>query len=312
MWREFRDLRLLGVALLAGFYGLVIAMNFTVFSPQATVERYLDALHDGRTADAVKLVWPNGLDGELVSLSDDSALRPTLSAFTNTTTANGLTTVTADVLLLDDTVSVEFVLKRAPSWSPIQSWEFAAAPTAIVTIEAKPTAEGSLNGTPQSDSRYVLVPSAVVVGSASPWFTVTPIPVPVALRGVEFVVPTDFTPTDKLVAELDDVVRDYLDACVAATTLAPTECPFAAMTFDRVAAGPVWSMESYPEIYITADGNDWVLEGSGTVRLSVSLINYANEATVPFDEPVPFTVRATLEGLGSASPTLRFANTQSD
>jgi hypothetical protein len=44
----------------------------------------------------------------------------------------------------------------------------------------------------------------------------------------------------------------------------------------------------------------------------VSLIDYATEATVDYDEQVPFTVKATLEGLGTATPTLRFANTQVD
>lgn len=312
MWREFRDLRLLGVALLALFYGLVIVLNVTVFSPQATVERYLDALHDGRTADAVEIVWPAGNEGDLVALSNDSALRPTLAGITQTATVDGITTVTADVLILGDTVSVEFLLRRSQSWSPLNSWEFAAAPTAVVTVEASPAGEGSLNGTPQSESRRVLMPSVVVVESASPWFDVDAVPVPVTIRGVEFVVPADFTPTDLLKTEMDDVVRDFLDECALASTLAPTECPFAALTYDRVAAGPTWEIATYPELSISADGRNWLVSGEGTARLTVSLIDYATEATVEYDEQVPFTVKATIEGLGTATPTLRFTNTQVD
>lgn len=312
MWREFRDLRLLGVALLALFYGLVIVLNVTVFSPQATVERYLDALHDGRTADAVELVWPAGNEGDLVALSNDSALRPTLASITQTATVAGITTVTADVLILGDTVSVEFLLRRGQSWSPLNSWEFAAAPTAVVTVEASPAGEGSLNGTPQSESRRVLMPSVVVVESASPWFDVDAVPVPVTIRGVEFVVPADFTPTGLLKSEMDEVVRDFLDQCALATTLAPPECPFAALTYDRVAAGPAWEIATYPELSISADGRNWLVSGEGTARLTVSLIDYATEATVDYDEQVPFTVKATIEGLGTATPTLRFANTQVD
>jgi hypothetical protein len=312
MWREFRDLRLLGVALLAVFYGLVIVLNLTVFSPHATVERYLDALHDGRTEDAIDLVWPDGNEGDLVSLATDSALRPTLSAVTQTETVDGITTVTADVLLLGDTISVDFVLQRGQSWSPLSVWEFAATPTAVVTIDATPSGEGSLNGTPQSDSRRVLVPSVVIVDSASPWFEVKAVPVPVAIRGVEFIVPAAFTPTELLRNAMDDVVREYLNECATATTLAPTECPIAAMTYDRVAAGPAWAIETYPELSISADGRSWLVAGEGIARLTVSLVDYATEATVDYDEQVPFTVRGTIEGLGTASPTLRFANTQSD
>ena len=312
MWREFRDLRLLGVALLAVFYGLVLVLNVTVFSAQATVERYLDALHDGRTGDAIELVWPDGNEGALVALSNDPALRPTLSAITQTETLDGITTVTADVLLLGDTVSVDFVLKRGQSWSPLNSWEFAAAPTAVVTVEASPDGEGSLNGTRQSDSRRVLIPSAVVVGSASPWFDVDDVPIPVSIRGVEFIVPAVFEPTSRLVDEMDAVVREYLDACATKTRLAPPECPFGALTFERVAAGPTWSITSYPEISITPDGNRWLVTGSGTALLDVSLVDYATEKTSDYEEDIPFTIRGTIEGLGTDSPTLRFANTQRD
>ncbi len=312
MWREFRDLRLLGVALLAVFYGLVLVLNVTVFSAQATVERYLDALHDGRTGDAIELVWPDGNEGALVALSNDPALRPTLSAITQTETLDGITTVTADVLLLGDTVSVDFVLKRGQSWSPLNSWEFAAAPTAVVTVEASPDGEGSLNGTRQSDSRRVLIPSAVVVGSASPWFDADNVPIPVSIRGVEFIVPAVFEPTSRLVDEMDAVVREYLDACATKTRLAPPECPFGALTFERVAAGPTWSITSYPEISITPDGNRWLVTGKGTALLDVSLVDYATEKTSDYEEDIPFTIRGTIEGLGTDSPTLRFANTQRD
>jgi hypothetical protein len=312
MWREFRDLRLLGVALLAVFYGLAIVLNVTVFSAQATVERYLDALHDGRTGDAIELVWPDGNEGALVALSNDPALRPTLSAITQFETLDGITTVTADVLLLGDTVSVDFVLKRGQSWSPLNSWEFAAAPTAVVTVEASPDGEGSLNGTRQSDSRRVLMPSAVVVGSASPWFDVDDVPIPVSVRGVEFIVPAVFAPTARLVDEMDAVVREYLDACATKTRLAPPECPFGALTFERVAAGPTWSITSYPEISITPDGNRWLVTGKGTALLDVSLVDYATEKTSDYEEDIPFTIRGTIEGLGTDSPTLRFANTQRD
>ena len=312
MWREFRDLRLLGVALLAVFYGLVLVLNVTVFSAQATVERYLDALHDGRTGDAIELVWPDGNEGALVALSNDPALRPTLSAITQTETLDGITTVTANVVLLGDTVSVDFVLKRGQSWSPLNSWEFAAAPTAVVTVEASPDGEGSLNGTRQSDSRRVLIPSAVVVGSASPWFDADNVPIPVSIRGVEFIVPAVFEPTSRLVDEMDAVVREYLDACATKTRLAPPECPFGALTFERVAAGPTWSITSYPEISITPDGNRWLVTGSGTALLDVSLVDYATEKTSDYEEDIPFTIRGTIEGLGTDSPTLRFANTQRD
>jgi hypothetical protein len=312
MWREFRDLRLLGVALLAVFYGLVIGLNVTVFSAYATVERYLDALHDGRTSDAIEIVWPDGNEGALVALSNDPALRPTLSAITQTETLDGITTVTADVLLLGDTVSVEFVLKRGQSWSPLNSWEFVAAPTAVVTVEASPDGEGSLNGTRQSDSRRVLMPSAVVVGSASPWFDVDNVPIPVSIRGVEFIVPAIFEPTSRLFDEMDAVVREYLDACATKTRLAPPECPFGALTFERVAAGPTWSITSYPEISITPDGNRWLVTGEGTALLDVSLVDYATEKTSEYEEDIPFTIRGTIEGLGTDSPSLRFANTQRD
>lgn len=312
MWREFRDLRLLGVAGLALSYGAVLALNATVFSPQATVENYLGALHDGRTADAVELIWPSGNSGELVALSDDVSLRPTFVGITGSETLGGITTVTADVLLLGDTVSVEFTLKPADSWSPLDSWVFSAAPTAVVTVDAAPAGEGSLNGTPQSQSRRVLIPSVVEIGSASPWFVVDAVPVPVSVRGVEFVVPTTFSPSSRLTTDIDRIVRDYLDDCATSTTFAPDECPFGALTFDRVAEGPVWSVEQYPELEIAADGSDWVVTGNGQALLDVSLIDYATEETIDYAQAVPFTIRATIEGLGTKSVTLRFANTLND
>ena len=309
MWRMFRDFRIVGILGLLFFASVIQILNATVYSAEATVSRYLTALSDGRLADAASIALPDATNPRLVPLSPSARLRPQHPEIVESTTANGITTVSATVLLGDDTVPVQFTLRRGSGWSPIHTWKFAQKPIAIVDVTVNPDGLAALNGQSAGESRTVLVPQIVSVGSATNWFTAPRSRVSVTTAGSTNPTTITFTPSAKLRTEMDAAVQKYLDRCAQSVSLVPESCPFAALTFDSVAAGPTWVLNGYPNLTIVPDGTQWSVNGVGTVNLSVSLVDFATEVTTAYSQSIPYTITGTISKLDTAHPQLVIANT---
>ena len=309
MWRTIRDVRVLGIFGILLFASVIQILNVTVYSAEATVSRYLTAMEQGRLADAAAIAMPDTPASRLVPLSADATKRPHDAVITGSSTANGVTTVRATALLGDDTVPITFTLRPGSSWSPLRTWEFVQLPVAVVDVTSATQGLASLNGQAVSTSRRVLVPQMVSVGSATDWFTTTPLSVVVTKAGTVNSATVEFTPTKKLTSLMDEAVHSYLDDCAVSTSLVPEKCPFAAFTFDAISAGPTWAIDTYPTLSITSGDSGWSVTGSGTVNLSVSLVDFATEATTAYTETLPFTIAGTISGLDTATPKFTVTNT---
>jgi hypothetical protein len=153
------------------------------------------------------------------------------------------------------------------------------------------------------------VPSIATVGAPSVWFEAEPQKLLVDSLSDEYSVAIDLTPSARLIDDMSAAVRDYLDACAAQKTLVPKKCPFAGFTSEAIAAGPVWSISTYPKLSIVAKDGQWFVSGKGTAELSVSLVDFATEKTEKYSEVIPYTIEGTITGLDGANPRLVVANT---
>lgn len=310
MWRAFRDARFLGVFGLLFFAAMIAILNATVYSPEAMVMRYVSALEEGRQADVERAVW--GFDGSIpvdVHVPVAAADRPSGSQVVETTLTENGAIVTVQSQLGNDLVETAFALTRAPSWSPLATWVFESAPIGTVTIDSTANSGGSVNGWPVGAEGFAYLPTIATVDSPSRWFTATPQRVPVVNDRSEARATLELTPTDELKADIDSAVRKYVDDCAAAATLVPPECPFAGFTAMAIASGPTWSVERYPTVAIEAGDAEWLVTGTGKVRLTVTLVDFATEKKEPYSPVMTFEISGSLVGLSEGKPRLSVTNT---
>lgn len=311
MWRMFRDARILGVLGLALVAVVIAILNATVYSPESTVLRYLDALGDGRQADVEAQLWGVGVSPELdVRVPANPAHRPTNPSIVSVqfVTAD-VAFVTARVTLDGVSSDVQFSLTKDTEWSLFADWQFTLLPIGIIDFTSTANSGGSVNGAPGIDAAIAFMPSVATVGPPSVWFETEPQEVRVDSFSKEYAVDVPLRPSPALEAEMNDAVREYLDECAAQKTLVPARCPFAGFTSMRIASGPTWTITSYPEITVEESDGDWVVSGAGKVKLVVSLVDFATEKTEDYSESMSFTVSGTIEGLDTDKPRLVLSNT---
>lgn len=310
MWRIFRDARILGAIGLGLFLGVIAILNATVYSPEATVMRYLSALEDGRQADVEEIVW-----GDSVSLAydivvpADPADRPLHPSIVEKFRAADTVLITARVELGGKKMNVEFALTKEPSWSPLTSWNFSLRPVGIIDVVSTAESGASVNGAAGSKGSLVYYPSIATVAAPSPWFDTRPQKVLVDTLGRDYTVSLDLTPSTTLHKDIDVAVREYIDDCAAQKTLVPKKCPFAGFTAMAIADGPTWTIDTYPTVSIVEKNGQWHVSGDGKVRLKVSLVDFATEKTEKYSEKMSFTISATLLITDGAKPRLIFDNT---
>lgn len=310
MWRIFRDARILGAIGLGLFLGVIAILNATVYSPEATVMRYLTALEDGRQADAVSIVW-----GDSVSLiydlrvPADPADRPHSIRVTKVTHSGDSSIVLVAYELGGVTRATTFGMRKEASWAPLSDWRFAVAPIATIALDSKPTTPFGVNGSLANENGQAFVPSVAQVGSGTNWFDAAPVSVVATDPAAVYFTSVTFTPSTALHQDIDAAVREYIDHCAAQKTLVPKKCPFAGFTAMAIADGPTWTIDTYPTVSIVEKDGQWHVSGDGKVRLKVSLIDFATEKTEKYSEKMSFTISATLLITDGAKPRLVFDNT---
>jgi hypothetical protein len=310
MWRKFRDVRILGVTGLLFFAVVIAILNATVYTPEATVMRYLSALGDGRGADVESIVW--GSNGSLIDdirLPTDAAERPRDPEIIDTYRTAGLVVVTVRVVLDGRAVESQLTVERDASWTPLATWRFVDPPIATVQIESTLGSGASVNGVRANAEGFAYVPSIATIAAPSRWFDAEPQKILLDSLSRDYSLAIELIPSTPLIDDMGAAVRDYLDACAAQKTLVPKKCPFAGFTSEAIADGPVWSIGTYPALSIAVKDGDWFVSGKGTAELSVSLVDFATEKTVKYSEVIPYTIEGTIAGLDGANPRLVVANT---
>jgi hypothetical protein len=306
----FRDARILGAIGLGVFLGVIGILNSTVYSPEATVMRYLSALEDGRQADVDALVW--GDSASLlydIRVPADPADRPQSIRVTKVTHNGDSSVVLVAYELGGTTRATTFGMRKDPSWSPLSEWKFTVPPIATIGLDSKPIGPFAVNGSLPGEMGATYVPVMAQVASGSSWFDSEPAAVAATDPAAVYFASVKFSPSTALHQDIDATVRDYLDDCAAQKTLVPQKCPFAGFTAMAIADGPTWMMDTYPTVTIDEKDDHWHVSGDGKVRLKVSLVDFATEKTEKYSEVISFTISATLQFTDGVKPRLVFDNT---
>lgn len=310
MWEKFRDVRTLGAIGVLAFIAIVGILNLTVYTPEATVLRYLSAIEDGRVADAERIVWGDHVpDGVSVGLPADPANRPHDFTVIGSARTENVTTVDVSFTLGGQKVLTKFAMTEVPNWLPFRDWRFEIEPVATVLQTGSAPIRLLINGVLPGKENLTLVPVLAEVGSGSPWFDATDVSVSATTPEGVYLADLKPTPTPALTEVLEASTRDYLDDCAAQKILVPAECPFAGFTAMTVTAGPEWSIDTYPNLTVTSEDGEWVVKGDGKARLSVTLVDFATEKSEPYSELLLFTISGTLTGLDSNTPRVVVSNT---
>lgn len=310
MWEKFRDSRTVGAIGVLAFIGFLGILNLTVYTPEATVLRYLSALEDGRVSDAEQIVWRDHVpDGLTLGLPSDPDNRPHNFSVTRTIQMDDTTTVDVSFSLGGQSVATTFVMTQVPNWLPIQDWRFEVEPVATVLQTDSAPIGLLINGVVPGKKPLTLVPVVAEVGSASVWFDAPAVTVSASTPLATYRAPLAPKPTKALEKAVDTSIRGYLDACAKQKILVPTECPFAGFTAMTVADGPTWSIDTYPSPTVAEQNGEWVVSGKGNARLKVTLLDFATEKAEPYSELIPFTISGVITRLDTSKPVVKVFNT---
>jgi hypothetical protein len=198
--------------------------------------------------------------------------------------------------------STKFVVERIGTrFGLFPQWGFAESPVAIVALSVSHDPRFFVNElTTQTGqdsdaavSYALLVPGAYTFGHESTFLTAEPRTVVADAVGSSLTATVDVRANDRLVAEVQAKVDEYLDACATQDVLFPTGCPFGQAIQNRVISTPEWTMATYPSVAVDpgeAFGTWVVPEAAGTAHLEVQVQSLFDGSVSTFDEDVAFTV----------------------
>ena len=249
----------------------ITVVNGREFGPEKTVAHYLQALRDGDGAKALGLLQAKLPDANAAAL-DGPALAKSQKALENVSVGEavdapeGRKRVTVNYTIAGTALASDFTLEPGPrQWLFFDSWTM--VPTTLPSIHASVVNanQASINGVDANmpdghNSFAVFYPGNYELEYRSPLFAAPPVTrnVTSAAQPVP-AVGLATGPTSDLLAQVDGVVRKYLDTCAKQAVLMPTGCPMSADTANRVASPIKWSIVEYPTITISPFGGQWIM-----------------------------------------------------
>lgn len=304
MWRKFL---ITAVVIIGLWFGAVLWVNHTVFSPGGYVDSYLSALEQGSFGEAAARA---GLEDLPVALPDSDAL------ITEVTIGQSLAVNATDVVVsaeyfLDGIPSVSlFTVSRLPRVVGLfDRWEFAAAPVATVTASVVGADAVTINGVTLSEDTTqagvdLLYPGRYTVSWASGWLETDTVALSLGSNRGE-TVRLVALPTLALESRTTDAVNTYLAGCAERAVLQPASCPFGVTLTDRVVGDVVWEITKPPRVVLAMrdDETTWQVSAlSGEATLRVSLQSLFDGTVDDYVETQTIDVTGVIEGLGTDRP----------
>ncbi|AVG23123.1 membrane protein YvbJ [Pontimonas salivibrio] len=290
--------------------GGVSWLNATVYSPQALVTDYLEALEDGDVLAASAIA---GLEAT-PAVSPVAEAKLTSIAITGVQdTEDNRVLIRAEYLMADTAESSVFTLSRQGRvWGLFDQWEFSLTPTA--TIETTLTGldrviisglgfptEGSLNTT-------VLVPGSYTVEAKTQWLETESYTAVVSEPASVWSVDLRAQPTSALLDEVNLALTEYLGECAMREVLQPSSCPFGVQVTDRLYTLPEWSISQVPAVSLapTNDDGTWDMVAlGGRATIDATLQSLFDGSLRSYSEVVSFGLTGDVTGIDSNSPALR-------
>lgn len=326
-----------GLLWVGALVGTAIILGNTVYSAPAFVERYIAAIASDDIASALNTAGVD-VDGSWLEEAGYSAStsRALLRSGVIDEAPSDVRVVSEEVSA-DGThvVTLQFELggvKQQSSFSvaPVEPlagilprWRFVESPLTVIDVTvqhgglftvgdltldtraAKPIEE--VDAFVQTAPYLAIAPARYVVSYDSPRLTAAPVGVD-ALPGELGVVSIDVQPTEKLVADLQKELDEFLAECVTQKVLQPAGCPFGAVINDRVLSEPTWSIVSNPVVTLVPGETAFEMPPTqGVVHLVVevqSLFDGSLE-TVDRDETYQVGLLVTVRTDGSLAIQLK-------
>ncbi|MFC8304850.1 hypothetical protein ACFUCV_14335 [Specibacter sp. NPDC057265] len=259
---------MLGIAAAMITIGVV---NSREFGPEKTVQHYLQALREGDGSRALGLLQAKVPSANAAAL-DGPALAQTQAALGDVRVADAVDAagnqkrVTVSYTVDGEELSTDFLLVSGPrQWLFFDTWTMVPSTLPTVSASVVNANEASINGVPANmpagrNSFAVFYPGSYELEFRSALFAAPP--VTRVVTGADQAVPAVALasgPTSDLLAQVDGVIRKYLDDCAQQAVLMPTGCPMTAISNNRVASPITWTIVGYPAITITPFNGQWVL-----------------------------------------------------
>ncbi|TYD00336.1 hypothetical protein FQ377_02450 [Arthrobacter echini] len=297
--------------LIAAFVAVVSSLNARLYSPEHRVDLYLGALQQGEGGRALGLLNATVPDGSDASLLDGDALRAATAPLEDTTIQDardtGPDTVEVPVTYRvndEDHTTLLPLEQTGTEWGVFEVWEFEPGVLPTVGVSTRHGEEASVNGVDVGlpDGNVELAsfyPAAVSARYDTPYLVSSEERAVVAGTGSP--APLELVPeqTPELARAVDDQVHAFLDTCADQAVFQPTGCPFTYVTTEPLAGDIAWTIEEYPPVTVTEEGDDWTVSSlKGSARLETTLKTYFSGAETDVSESIGFEFEADLAVTG--------------
>jgi hypothetical protein len=281
-----------------------------VFGPGAVVADYLDALEAGDASAALRIAGPTPEIWDPALLTDEiyraATDRPTDGRVVGVTRSGDRAEVTVEYRQGDQTVTDVLVATRTGSQALVFGrWEMSSAGSGHLSIvDAYAGNRLTVNGVDvelgDGIDQAALPGTYTMAGQTSRWQESTTVSATVLGTSLTTVDGPVTTPTAALQDEAERLVRDYLDVCLAATTLEPDDCPNDLGFTSPSVTGVRWTLEVAPEITL----REWGMPGSYLVEPGMAESWATVTASYAWGDPAhavgdPFTERVDLWMFGT-------------
>jgi hypothetical protein len=295
---------------IALWIGGVSWLNATVYSPQALVTDYLEALEGGDVPAASALV---GLDAT-PAVSPIADHKPTDILITGVqNTQDNRVLIRADYDMAGTTESSVFTLSREERlWGLFDQWKFSLTPTASIETTLTGVDRVIISGVgipvDGSTETTVLVPGSYTVEAKTQWLETESYTAVLSDPSSVWSLELSAQPSSALLDEVNAALDEYLGECAMREVLQPSSCPFGVQVSDRLYSLPEWSIARIPAVSLTPTGDEstWdmvALGGQATIEATVQSL--FDGSLRPYSEVVSFGLTGDVTGLDTDSPALR-------
>lgn len=287
---------------IAAFGVVVVVLNATLYSPAGFVRGYLDALERRDADTALGLI-----DGETTEASEELLRSDAMGEVSNvqfeseTTLDDGTRRIVFSFTAGGASGKSTFDVRRSGSILGLfATWEFARNPLAVMHVAALHDARFTANGidlisaTPNEPAPYlVFAPGTYLLEHETPFLEAAPVTVTTGTPGGAIPTAINTMPNADFVAQVQQEIDAYLDACTTQQVLQPTGCPFGQVINNRIVTPPKWSIAEYPAVTLQpgSQAGEWIVpRTSANAHLLVDVRSLFDGTVSTFDEDVPFSV----------------------
>lgn len=287
---------------------VAVTASRTLFSAEAFVDVYLDALERGDVAgalsmpgasgpaDSLPVIGPEGASGPAALLVGAARTPFERISVTEVSARSGIHVVEIAWRSAGQTQTTLVRVAEAGARGLIfPGWSFAEPPLSTVTVTAAGDPRVDVADVrlvvPDTATFLVTIPGRYLFGHSSPYLMAAPVAVLADRVDGSARVRVEPAPTALLIHEVTGAAHEFLDACAAQPVLYPTGCPFGREIDEQVVGSPEWTITDQPALSFQARGQAFRAEGDGVASIHVRIRKIIDGSRRWVDDDVAFRLR---------------------